>query len=438
MPVIATILPDEKNDVILRANALYNANKLPEAAAVAEEYLFKNPDDAQALVILAQVLKKAGHLVQAYQLARRTTELRPDKIETWSTFGQCAQSLWRLDEANAHYRKALQRSVKKEQTALYNNNIGSVYLDKGEFDKAEPYMKKALELVPNDSLARHNMGLILLAQRKWKEGWPYYSASVGTHNRLKIKYLPDPGEPEWDGSPSKTVVVYGEQGLGDEVCSASMLPNVIASCGKVIIDCDKRLASLFRRSFPKATVYGTRWEKGLRWDKKDRDIDASISGFEVGKFFRNSEAEFPGTPYLVADPDRVTMWKALWAMKKKPAIGIAWTGGTPANAGLFRQLPLDEWKPIFDAVDAHWVSLQYKDASKEIEGTPVTQYDYATVTKDYDQTAALVASLDMVITMQTSVAHLAGALGIPVWTLIPSTSQWRYGEGFKDLRAHYR
>jgi hypothetical protein len=96
-------------------------------------------------------------------------------------------------------------------------------------------------------------------------------------------------------------------------------------------------------------------------------------------------------------------------------------------------MPLSEWQPIFAAVDANWVSLQYKDASKEIEGTHVHQYPWATLSKDYDDTAALVASCDLVLAMQTSVNHLAGGLGVPNWIILPKTSQWRYGEKYDDL-----
>jgi ADP-heptose:LPS heptosyltransferase len=100
---------------------------------------------------------------------------------------------------------------------------------------------------------------------------------------------------------------------------------------------------------------------------------------------------------------------------------------------MYRELPLKEWQPIFDSIGAHFVSLQYKDAEKDIAGTPVVQYPYATLTPDYDDTAALVASCDLVIGMQTSVCHTAGALGVPVWTMIPKQSQWRYGEEYTDV-----
>jgi hypothetical protein len=154
---------------------------------------------------------------------------------------------------------------------------------------------------------------------------------------------------------------------------------------------------------------------------------------ELGKFYRNDESRFPGTPYLVPCPDRTTGWKATFAAKKKPVIGIAWSGGTWLNGATNRFLALDEWAPIFKAIDAHWVNLEYKDKTKEAAEHGVATYPWATLTKDYDDTAALVAACDLVITMQTAVAHLAGALGVPVWVMVPANSQWRYGESEESL-----
>lgn len=426
-------LPVIEHAQIRRANELYNAGKLDEAAQTIEDYLLREPNDAQALTISATILKKCKRLPIAYSLAKRAAELKPERPETWNAVGHCAQQLWRLDESHSAYRKALQRATNKAQQALYLNNIASVHIDSGEFAKAEAYIRQSLALIPDDRMTRHNMGLCLLARREWCEGWGYYSASIGTESRLNVKYMPDPGEPTWDGTTGKTVAVYGEQGLGDEICAASMYPDLARDCGKLILDCDHRLAGLFKRSFPQAKVYGTRWQKGLAWAQEDRQIDYSIASFEVGKFYRNSIGAFPGTPYLMPCPERTAMWKSLFASKGKPVIGIAWSGGTWQNAAMHRQLPLEQWKPLFDSVDAHWVSLQYRDASKEIAGTPVVQYPWATLTKDYDDTAALVASCDLVLGVQTSVFHLAGGLGIPAWVMIPKVSQWRYGESYTDL-----
>lgn len=412
-----------------RANELFNAGELDQAQALLDEVLLHDPNEPQALCIAATILKKAKKFPLAYSLAKRATELKGERPEPWNAFAHCAQSMWRQEEALTAYRKALQRAKSKQQQALYLNNIASVHIDEGDYDKAEPFLKQSLGLIPDDRLTRHNMGLVLLSQRKWKEAWPYYSASIGTETRRNVKYLPAPGEPTWDGTKGKTVAIYGEQGLGDEIVAASMYQEAIDDCAKTVIDCDHRLEGLFRRSFPKAKVYGTRWAKSLNWDKEDREIDYSISAFEIGRFYRHEDKDFSERPYLIPDPDRAYMWRSLFASKGKPVIGVAWTGGTWHNAAKYRCLDIKAWQPIFDSIDAHWVSLQYKDASRDIAGTPVVQYPHATLTKDYDDTAAMVSALDCVISVPTTVVHLAGALGVPRIVMQSSKPCWKFAGG---------
>jgi ADP-heptose:LPS heptosyltransferase len=170
-------------------------------------------------------------------------------------------------------------------------------------------------------------------------------------------------------------------------------------------------------------------------------VDASIVSLQLGQIFRNKAEDFPGTPYLVADPERVMMWKALFATKRKPVLGIAWTGGIRETAAKYRVWNHKQMADIMRAKPgAHWVSLQYKDAESEIEqfrhdypDIDLVQYPYATLTNDYDDMCALVASLDGVVAMQSSAVHTAGALGIPCAAGIPKTSQWRYGTDAKHM-----
>lgn len=426
-----TLSPESKT--LKRAQALYEADELDEAFTLCQNILAENPEDAQALTLAAAVLKRGEKTPVAYVLAEKAAALRPDRPEVWVTLGHCAQHLWLLDKAMECYQKALERTMNDRQKATYLNNIGSICLDSGRFTEAEDWVRQSLEVNPDDPLAKHNLGLALLGQQKWSEGWQNYSSSVGTFNRLAVKYRPKGSEePTWDGTKGQKVVVYGEQGLGDEISFASMIPDV-ARDAKVILDCDARLKGLFARSFPQVKVYGTRFEKQLGWDAEDREMDASISIGELGKFYRNTAEDFPGTPYLVPCPDRSQGWRAVFDRKHKPCIGIAWSGGTWTNGAKNRFVALKDWQPIFDAVEAHWVCLQYKDAAAEIKGTQVVQYPYATLTKDYDDTAALVSELDLVICMQTTVGHLAGALGKPCWVMVPQNSQWRYGEATDRL-----
>jgi tetratricopeptide (TPR) repeat protein len=433
MAKILALNPEEKVSLIKKAQKYFDEDKVDLAAAAVEDYMLRHPDDAQALVLMALIMKRIGKPAIAYPLAKRSTETAPNRSETWCTLGRAAQDLWLLDEAQKAYRRALNLATNTNHKALYTNNVGSIHLDKGEFKEAEQFFRDSITLDSNEWRPRHNLALSLLAQSRWREGWEQYSSSVGTHARLNWKYRKPPNEePTWDGTKGKKVIVFGEQGLGDEISFASMIPDA-CNDAEIIVDCDKRLKGLFERSFPKAKVYGTRNEKQLAWDEADRNFDASISMGELGKLYRNEDEDFPGTAYLTPCPVRTAAWKGAFAEHKKPVIGIAWSGGTWTNGAPNRELPLDEWGPIFKSIDAHWVSLQYKDASKQIEGSPVVQYPWATLTKDYDDTAALVAACDMVICMQTAVAHVAGAMGVPVWVMVPKNSQWRYGTAQQSL-----
>lgn len=414
------------------ADELCKKGELDQAWNLVEPYLNENPDDALALGIGSHVMKKAKKLPIAYHMARRSVELAPEKFAAWHNLGRICDELWLVSESERAHRKAIKCALNARNKALALCSLAALYINCGEFAKSKPLCQQAVMADPELFIARANLGFCQLAEHNWTEGWENYAYSLGTDVRKKVQYV---GEPQWDGTPGMRVVFYCEQGLGDEVSFSSMIPDALKDCEKVIIDCDKRLTGLFRRSFPKAKVYGTRSEKHLAWVEEDRDIHASCPIGGLGYFYRKTDESFPGNAYLVADPERVLMWKALFATKKKPVIGIAWSGGMMHTGGKYRRWQLEELMPIFNSVDAHWVCLEYKDASKEIarfkENHPevdLVQYRFGTLTDDYDDTAALVASLDRVICMQTAVAHLAGALGKDCWVFVAKTSQWRYGE----------
>ncbi len=378
----------------------------------------ENPNDARALCVGSFVLRRMGHLPQAYHMARSATQLEPNTPIPWINLGHCAAELWLVEEAESHYQKALVLSKTQENQLSCLLNLGALYVDNGLFERGEAITREILKIDSTHSKALSNLGICKLARRDWS-GWVDYHRLIGTPYRTKVQYK---NEPEWDGSPGKTVVLYAEQGLGDEISFASMIPDAVQIARKVIFDCDGRLANLFRRSFPDVTVYGTR-VKDEKWAKEDREFDCSLPVGQLGEFFRTTDDSFPGTPYLKACPIRTAMWKSQWT---KPTIGIAWSGGVSRTNARNRRLSLKDLAPLFE-LDAHFVSLQYRDASEEIRGTKVVQYPWATLTDDYDDTAALVASLDCVITMQTAVAHTAGALGVPVTVLVPRGTSWRYG-----------
>jgi tetratricopeptide (TPR) repeat protein len=420
-----------------QAKSLAESGELDMAWNLVDVYLRKNPDDAQALLLASYILDKSKHLSVAFHIARRVSELEPNRFEAWNNYGRIADQLWMIDIAERAHKRAISAAVKGRDKALSLTNLAALYINCGDFAKAEPLCRQALMADPECLKAKANLGFCQLAARNWAEGWDNYKFSLGSKARKLVKYR---DEPEWNGEKGQVVAIYGEQGLGDEISFASMLPDAIADCERVIIDCDTRLLGLFKRSFPKARVYGTRNEGAVYWEPEDRVIDASSAMGSLGGIYRRSDEAFTGAPYLTPCPDRTTMWKSLFASKGKPCIGIAWTGGMAWTGAKFRQWTLDDLLPIFNSIEAHWVSLQYKDASEEIAAfkarhpeVDIVQYPYATLTQDYDDTAALVASLDRVISMQTAVVHLCGALGKQCDVFVPKTSQWRYGEKFTSL-----
>jgi tetratricopeptide (TPR) repeat protein len=416
---------------LLLAEKLAKDGEVDRSYQIATRILSDNPHNAHALHVAGYCLEKGGKLPDSYLFFRRVTELEPKRSSGWLNLARVTQLMWQLEESE----KASKRAIKTAENDYWKCrawvNLAALYIDIGAFDKAEPAVNEALKLDPNNWMALSNLGFCQLARRDWAHGWRNYRYSLGTDFRKLVQYG---DEPEWDGTPGKRVAVYGEQGLGDEISFASMIPDAAEVCEKVILDCDYRLKGLFQRSFPNVKVYGTRGKEVLNWSEEDTKIDASIAIGQLGGIYRTTEDSFSGKPYLMPCPDRSFMWKSLFSKIKKPKIGIAWTGGIRHTGSKYRKLTLEDMLPVFNAVDAKWVSLQYTDASKEISefrdrrGVDIVQYPYATLTKDYDDTAALVANLDLVVCMQTAVAHLAGGLGKECYVLVPQKGQWRYGQ----------
>jgi tetratricopeptide (TPR) repeat protein len=422
---------------LTKARALSESGELDKAMAIAERYLFEDPNDIQALVVMTFILRRARKLPQAYHIAKRVTEMEPNEPAGWINYGQICNELFREQDAERAYKSGLRVAKDAHSISMLNTNLSALMIDMGRFPEARKAAEASLAAKPESNPARSNLGFCQLAAHDWEEGWKNYRKCLGTEARKKAVYR-DPAEPEWDGSEGKTVILYGEQGIGDEICFASMLPDAIARAGKVILDIDERLANLFRRSFPKAKVYGTRNAKpgDEPWAMEDRQFDASLAIAQIGEFFRQQDSDFSSDPYLVADPDRVAMWRALWERKGKPVIGIGWTGGIWQTGSKFRKLKLEQMLPVLQSVDAHWVCLQYKDATREIAAfrkkhpdVDIVQYPFATLTNDYDDTAALVASLACVVAVPTAVVHLAGALGVSCLAMKSPHSCWKFTAG---------
>lgn len=383
------------------------------AFGLLQTLLEHNPDDSVSLNFLGVIQLDLQNYHLAYQYFRRALMENPNQAPVWVNFGLSAHELGRNKEAINAYLKSAELNNNYAKAYI---NAAAVFIEESRWDDAEKACNLALEIDPESENAQKNLAHVYLARHNWKDGWVMWEKSLGCKYRKEWNYG---GEKRWDGSKGLAVVVYGEQGLGDEINYASCLPDAIKDCKKVIIDCDPRLEKLFKRSFPKADVYGTRRDDSPAWLETAR-IDARCAMASLPSFYRNSDEEFPGTPYLKADPELTAMFKALW--KGKKAYGLCTHGGNRLTGENWRKLEANDFIPLFDR-DAVFVSLNYKGTL----GHPkIKEFAWATQVSDYDLTAALIASLDGVVGVNTTAIHCANGLGIPTHVLVSEKHQWRY------------
>lgn len=358
------------------------------------------------------------------------------KSEICNGIGSCYKQENITDKARYWFERA--QSYLSAPSADIQNNLATLFINEGSPEKAMPYLKQALMVNPNHAQALWNLSLCYLETGNYEKGFALYSNGKRADVRQERNYS-STGTPEWDGSPGKTLVVYGEQGIGDEIMFASMLPDVVRVSKQVVFESHTRLATLFRKSFPDVDIYGTREDAQITWpinpDGTFRyQIDAKIAIGDLGKFFRKDIKDFPGTPYLSPTDEKNEKWaKRMNEVFKddKPVIGLNWIGGVKRTRVEVRSLSLEEMLPILSQ-DAHFVALQYTDCEAEIfefeqkHGIKIHFWPEAVHAEDYDNTAAVVANCDLVISNCSSVIHLAGSMGVPTWVLVPSRPAWRY------------
>lgn len=416
------VIPPE----LYEAEQLRRKREPDQALRLCVKYMNLHPNHVPAILLAANILYDADRFGLAHPLLMHALKLEPEKAVLWNNLALCHVEMGELEQAETALRKAVSR---EPDYALAWNSLANVYVRMSEPDKAIRCADKAFSLDPRIPECRFNRSLANLMLGNYKDGWEEYDFNLGKHEGRRERIFGI--IPRWTGVKGLTVAAYGEQGLGDEIAFASCIPD-LGKENDVIFECDARLEGLFRRSFGKAIVYGTRYHKGVSWPLEHK-LDASVALGSLPGFYRNSAESFPGEPYLIADPERRLQWRALLdSIGPRKKIGIAWTGGIRRTGTAGRSLSLADLEPILRQ-DADFISLQYKDASAEIDKLydekelTVRQWKHATLTQDYDDTAALVAELDLVICVTTAVVDLAGALGKSCWVLVNKQPHWRYG-----------
>jgi len=380
---------------------------------------------------VANVYRSLGQSKAALEYFTNAVRLKPDYVEAHNNMGALYRELDQLDLATQSYRSALHF---QPDYAEAHNNLGACLKDQGNLRDAVSSYQAALEVDPNYVDAHWNLGLSLLQLGELERGWLEYE--------WRLKNKNDAGRvfdmPVWQGSDliEKSIFVYAEQGIGDELSFAGCLPDLIAMSPKAVyLDCDPRLEPLLARSFPKITVSRKSADNNLPWVNGGPTPDYCQAIGSLPKFFRTCAEDFTeAKPYLFADPEQVTSWtNRLCRLGSGLKIGISWRGGKDAMIARRASVPLDCWKPLL-SLDAQFINLQYGETAQEISelgdeyADKIWTWDDFDRRNDLDSMAALISALDLVITIDNATLHMAGALGANVWGLLSSPSSWRWSE----------
>ncbi len=401
---------------------------------LASEYLTEHPDDPKALYLCGSIMRSLDHVGVAIQLFRRALAFVPDQPNIWMHFGACLHDTHRYYEAREAFAK-VSKLMPGDPMPLANT--AASFVQEGKCHDALTFANRALAIDPENRIAKIARAFGSLGLGRWADGWEYAEALYGETLRIRVYNPPEREEPMWDGSKGKTVVVQADQGLGDMIMFAQCLPEMVKDCKQVIVETNGRLAPMFRRNFPDIRVYDTLKQfSDVDWPSQYQ-IDAHIHISYLGKFYRTKNEDFPRKAYLVADPEKRAKWRAWLGQFPRPWLGIAWKGGIPRTNAQARSMELSDLSP-FLRMGGTPISLAYQEVGREIALWNIDHHEQVIVPDidnngDYDETMALIAELDHVVTVQTTVAHVCGALGRKATVLVNNIPQWRYAYGGDSL-----
>jgi tetratricopeptide (TPR) repeat protein len=412
--------PDYPEACYNLGNVLRELGRRDEAIERFRQALQQRPTYAEALNNLGLALTEAGRPGEAAVLLRQAARLRPQMKEAHNNLGLAMADLGRFAGAEGCYERALALDSGYAEAHV---NLGSCFKERGRTEEAIACYDQALRLDPKSASARYNQALALLQQGDYERGWAEYEW------RWKRPQTPPRPfkQPRWDGSPleGRTILLWCEQGLGDTLQFVRYAALVKARAGTVVLECPPRLVPLL------STCTGA-----------DRLVSEGepLPGFDVqapllslpGLLGTTLETVPMEGPYLHAEPQRVERWRERLESVEGLRVGIVWQGNPKFQWDRWRSVPLEEFAPLAEVEGVRLVSLQRRDSAEQVRreqaSFPVVDLGgELDVEGAFLDTAAVMRCLDLVVTADTAAAHLAGALGVPVWVALARMADWRWG-----------
>lgn len=415
---MTTAAPPDADALVRAALAAHQHGDLEGAERGYREALAAVPAHPMATHYLGVVLYQLGRIDEALPLLQAAVAAVPGEAEFHNNLGLAFAATDRHEEAIAAHQRALEL---RPDHAIAWSNLGLVLQVENRLPEAIDAFRRAIALEPGFAQAHWNLGLALLAHQEFAEGWREYdwrrrTPEFAHHTRERQG-------PRWDGTDpaGRTLLVASEQGLGDTLQFIRLAAPLSARGARVIVSTEAPLVRLLESAPGVAAVYGP--------DDRLPPYDAHITLMGLAGIFELTPASFsPTVPYLAADVARREEVAALMAMHAgRRKIGVAWSGSRANTLNRRRSIPLAALAPLFTLPGIAWFSLQRSVDEEEIAGVPqAAALHRLTAREDFDGMAALVAELDLVITIDTSIAHLGGALARPTWLMLATATDWRW------------
>ncbi|HWB54180.1 MAG TPA: tetratricopeptide repeat protein [Tepidisphaeraceae bacterium] len=401
-------------------SALFEQERYGEAIKEYEAALAIQPDHPQACFNLGNALRENQQYEQAAARYRQALSLTPDYAEIHNNLGT-ALSLGGqdpTDESIACYRRAIEL---KPELAEAHDNLGAALGRLGHFQEALLCFQKVLSINPDNADAHLMSGLLLLLHGNLIDGWREYEW------RVKVPSLYPPSKilsaPRWDGSDldGRTLLIHMEQGLGDTLQFSRYLPMIVERGGNVVFACQPTLLQLMQRSLDNCSCI----PEGAAVPPYHIQCPLMSLPFIFSTALNNVPHQ---VPYLRTDPAEAAKWRSrIEGTHDRLKVGLVWAGNKDNKNDRHRSIPLSMLAPLMSVTGVKFYSLQKGEQSVQLKQSPEMDIiDWTDELETFDQTAGLVQNLDMVISVDTAVAHLAGALGKPVWTLLPYVPDWRW------------
>jgi len=402
--------------------SLLRLGRLADAKLLLDKAIAAQPNNISFLLNYGVVAAELGHWERVDELCRKVAALDPTNVVNLNLQGCSARNQMKMEEAAGYFRQSIKVKPDFEEGMT---NLGTTLWMMGELEQAKEVLGRCMKIHARRGAAELAYGAILLEQGEWAKGWEMYQSRWTSREAKPRRHT---NKPQWTGQDltGKRILIYGEQGLGDSLQFVRYAALLKERGAWVSVECEHAVKSLLTRCPGVDEVHGF-GEAAPPFDYAAAMLD--LPG-PLGTTLENVPAD---VPYLSALPERVEKWKQ--RLKNDPPglrVGLVWSGNPANSRDNLRSVPMAEMAAWGGVPGVTWYSLQLQHGRNQPRPPGWKMIDLADDMTSFEETAAIAMALDLVVTVDTAMAHVSGALGRPVWVLLPRWGDWRWMQGTTD------